>query len=92
MIARITAVAILTATVVSTAWAGEGFDRQKTISEFELRRMSDAAYTELLRQSERKGHSFSASSIANGYRRHLEELRHRLIGEGYRILAGEAGA
>ena len=92
MIARITAIALLAVTVASAAAAGERFDRQKTISEMELRRMSDAAYTELLRQAERKGHSYSARSIANGYRRHFEELRARLIGTGYTILAAEAGA
>ncbi len=92
MITRITAIGLVAATLFFTAAAGEDLDRQETISEVELRRMSDAAYTELLRQSERKGHRFSATSIANGYRRHLEELRARLIKEGYTILAGEAGA
>ena len=92
MIARLTAIAFLVASFAAAASAGEGFGRQRTISEVELRRMSDAAYTELLRQAERKGHTFSAGSIANGYRRHLEELRQRLIGAGYTILAGEAGA
>lgn len=88
----IAAMALLAGTLVVPAGAGERFDRQKTISELELRRMSSAAYTELLRQAQNKGHSYSSESIANGYRRHLDELRLQLIGSGYTILAGEAGA
>ena len=88
----IAAMALLAAMLAGSAEASENFDRKKAISEIELRRMSSAAYTELLRQAHSKGHSYSAESIANGYRRHLEELRLRLIGAGYTILAGEAGA
>ena len=89
---RPAAIALIVTTLACPAAAGEGFGPQKTISEADLRRMSAVAYTELLRQAAGKGHTYSAKSVANGYRRHLEELRLRLIGAGYTILAGEAGA
>lgn len=88
---RYTVIGLMAATLACSTMAGERTGSAKTISEAELQRMSRAAYTELLRQAMSKGHSYSAASIANGYRRHLEELRLTLIGVGYTILAGEAG-
>lgn len=92
MRARVTALALVAGLLTSLAASAASIDRQKTISEAELRRMSAAAYSELLRQAEGKGHRYAPELVARGYARHLEELRLQLEGEGYIVLAGEAGA
>ena len=61
------------------------------ITEVELKRLSDAVYSWLLDQAIQKGHFYSPEVIASGYKRHFEELKVQLIGQGYIILVGEAG-
>ena len=86
------AIALIAVTFASNAIAEGLSTAPKTITEEQLLLMSAAAYAELLRQAESKGHTYSEESIANGKRRHLEELMLRLMSDGYIILVGESGA
>ena len=86
------ALTIISALLCGTAYAQENSRHQKTLTEAQVRTMSDALYTDLLQQSYMKGHRFPQAQIENGYKRHLEEFRLRLIQDGYTILVGNAGA
>ncbi len=83
--------AMLAVAFAQPAYAGEKIEPRKPISEAEVQIVSDATYTELLRQALNKGWRFAPEQIEKGYRRHFEELKLQLINQGYRILAGEAG-
>ncbi len=83
--------AMLAVAFAQPAYAGEKNEPRKPISEAEVQIVSDATYTELLRQALNKGWRFAPEQIEKGYRRHFEELKLRLIDQGYTILAGEVG-
>ena len=65
---------------------------QKVMSEMTVKMISDFTYADLLGQAMKKGWRYTPAQIESGYRRHFEELKLRLIDQGYVILAGEAGA
>jgi hypothetical protein len=46
-------------------------------------------YTKTLQASSRLGHHFTPEQVANGYKRHLEELRLQLLDQGYLIIEGQ---
>ncbi|HEX2526880.1 MAG TPA: hypothetical protein VHL31_11370 [Geminicoccus sp.] len=55
----------------------------------EVRLLSDAMYTKTLQASSRLGLRFTPEQVANGYKRHLEELRLQLLDQGYLIIEGQ---
>ncbi len=83
--------AMLAVAFTEPAYAGEKIEPRKPISEAEVQIVSDATYTELLRQALNKGWRFAPEQIEKGYRRHFEELKLQLINQGYTILSGETG-
>lgn len=50
-----------------------------------------AAYSNLLEQAHRKGWRYRESDIESGFRHHYEELKLRLIDEGFAILPEDIG-
>jgi hypothetical protein len=86
------ALTVISIALCGIAYAQENSKYQGTLTEAHVRTMSDTLYTDLLRQSYMKGHRFPQAQIENGYKRHLEEFRLRLIQDGYTILVGDAGA
>lgn len=89
---RIAAMALLAAVIAQPLEADDRSVARKVISEAEARMISEITYTELLGQALRKGWRFTPEQIESGYRRHFEEFKLQLIGQGYTILVGEAGA
>jgi hypothetical protein len=57
----------------------------KVISEEAVRNSSRIAYSSLLALVSHKGFHYPTNQIESGYRRNLEELKARLIGQGYVI-------
>jgi len=73
------------------AYAGDDAPKPKVVFEAAVKAVSDDAYMELVRQAWSKGWRFTREDIEKGLRRHFEEFKLQLIGEGYTILSGEAG-
>jgi hypothetical protein len=73
------------------AYAGDDARKPKVVFEAAVKAVSDDAYMELVRQAWSKGWRFTREDIEKGLRRHFEEFKLQLIGEGYTILSGEAG-
>ena len=73
------------------AYAGDDARKPKVVFEAAVKAVSDDAYMELVRQAWSKGWRFTHEDIEKGLRRHFEEFKLQLIGEGYTILSGEAG-
>ena len=88
---RIAMLALLAAVIAQPAQAGDRVKGQKLISEAAARMVSEATYTELLRQALSKGWRYAPEQIESGYRRHFEEFKLQLIDQGYTIVVGEAG-
>ncbi len=84
--------ALVAAVLAGPVEAGERPKAQRVVSESDVRMASELAYTELLTQALRKGWRYTPEQIESGYRRHFDELKLQLIGQGYTILLGEAGA
>jgi hypothetical protein len=89
---HIIALALLAAVAALPAQAGDKTPARKLISEAAARMVSELTYTELLRQAMSKGWRYTPEQIESGYRRHFEEFKLQLIGLGYTIVVGEAGA
>jgi len=83
---------LIVTSLTASANADSRANQQQTLTEAEVKQVSDAVYTWILEQSAMKGHRFSPEQIQSGYRHHLEELKLQLIDRGYIILAGEGGA
>jgi hypothetical protein len=73
------------------AYAGDDARKPRVVFEAAVKAVSDDAYMELVRQAWSKGWRFTREDIEKGLRRHFEEFKLQLIGEGYTILSGEAG-
>src|SRR3546814_3950707 len=90
---RLYATIEMIANLIAQPLRGEdGVRKQKSISEAEVRAISEITYADLLAQAFRKGWRFNPESIQKGYQRHFEEFKLQLINDGYTILAGEVGA
>ena len=89
---RTALLALLVATVAQPVWAGDKATAWKLVSEATVRMVSDATYTDLLRQAMSKGWRYTPEQIERGYKRHFEEFKLQLIDQGYTIVVGETGA
>lgn len=89
---RIAMLAMFVAAVAQPVWAGDTPTAWKLVSEATVRMVSDATYTDLLRQAMSKGWRYTPEQIERGYKRHFEEFKLQLIDQGYTIVVGEAGA
>jgi hypothetical protein len=89
---RTALLALLVAAAAQPVRAGDEATAWKLVSEATVRMVSEATYTELLRQAMSKGWRYTPEQIERGYERHFEELKLQLIDQGYRIVIGEAGA
>ena len=85
------ALVIVAALMTVPAYAGDDARIPKVVFEAAVKAASDDAYLELVRQAWSKGWRFTREDIEKGLRRHFEEFKLQLIGEGYTILSGEAG-
>jgi hypothetical protein len=85
------ALAIVAALMSVPAHAGNDARKPKVVFEAAVKAVSDDAYMELVRQAWSKGWRFTHEDIEKGLRRHFEEFKLQLIGDGYTILLGEAG-
>ena len=85
------ALAIVAALIAMPVYAGDDARKPKVVFEATVKAVSDDAYMELVRQAWSKGWRFTREDIEKGLRRHFEEFKLQLIGEGYTILPGEAG-
>jgi len=83
--------AIVAALLAMPAYAGDDARKPKVVFEAAVKAVSDDAYMELVHQAWSKGWRFTREDIEKGLRRHFEEFKLQLIGEGYTILPGEAG-
>jgi len=88
---HLAALVLLVTVIGQPASAEDGAKPARLVSEAEVRLVSDALYTELVRQAFNKGWRFSWDQIERGYRRHFNELKLQLIDKGYVIVVGEAG-
>jgi hypothetical protein len=82
---------VITAALIATP-VHAGDPTGKVISEVAVRIASDDAYMEIMRQAWSKGWRFTPEQIEHGSKRHFDELKLKLIDQGYIILPGEAGA
>jgi hypothetical protein len=71
----------------TSAQAGEG---ARSLTEEQVRRISDAEYAALLAAAGAKGWSYSADQVASGRARHRVETRARLVNVGVIIRPAEA--
>jgi hypothetical protein len=85
------ALAIVAGLMAVPAYAGDDTSKPKVVFEAAVKAVSDDAYMELVQQAWSKGWRFTHEDIEKGLRRHFEEFKLQLIGEGYTILPGEAG-
>jgi hypothetical protein len=89
---RIAMLALLVAVAALPVQAGDKPTAWKLVSDATVRMVSEATYSDLLRRAMRKGWRYTPEQIERGYRRHFEEFKLQLIGLGYTIVVGEAGA
>jgi hypothetical protein len=61
-------------------------DTNKQIAEDALRTISAQMYSGILSQECMHGRRYTQSRIENGFKRHFEEMRLRLIADGYTIV------
>ena len=85
------ALAVLSAMIAQPVFAETKSSLSMLVAEGEVRAISDFVYTELCRQAISKGWRFTPEQLENGYRRHLEEFKVRLIDQGLEIVPGEVG-
>jgi hypothetical protein len=82
---------VLAAMVVLPLSAGPGLaeghqNDGKPISEDAVRTASARLYSDILARACRNGWRYPRSQIENGFRRHLEEMKLQLVGQGYTIV------
>ncbi|CAM5763941.1 hypothetical protein LMIY3S_00980 [Labrys miyagiensis] len=63
----------------------------RLISEQIVKNSSDISYAAILRQAAQKGWHYQPADIAAGYRHHFEEMKQRLIDQGYTIVPDIGG-
>ncbi|MER9406476.1 hypothetical protein NKI36_20805 [Mesorhizobium caraganae] len=77
---------LLAATLVASAGRCWSNDTSRQISEDALRTISAQMYSGILSQECMHGRRYPKSRIENGFKRHFEEMRLRLIADGYTIV------
>ena len=77
---------LLAATLVASAGRCWSNDTSRQISEDALRTISAQMYSGILSQECMHGRRYVQSRIENGFKRHFEEMRLRLIADGYTIV------
>ena len=77
---------MVAAMLVASAGRCWSEDSHKPISEEALRTVSAEMYSDILAQECLHGRRYSQSRIENGFKRHFEEMRLRLIADGYTIV------
>lgn len=84
-------VAVMLILTAAQPLGAEQLQQRKFISETTVKLASAMAYANLLEQARQKGWQFSESDIESGSRHHYDELRLRLVNDGYTVLPADAG-
>ena len=77
---------MLAATLIASAGRCWSEDSYKPISEEALRTASAQMYSSILAQQCLQGRRYPQSRIANGFKRHFEEMRLQMVAGGYSIV------
>jgi len=88
---RFAALALIAILMARPVFAADQVNPTRLISEAAIRAVSDAVYTELIRQALKKGWQFSSEQIERGYERHFDEIKRQLVDRGYVLVVGEVG-
>jgi hypothetical protein len=61
-------------------------DEQQSITEEQLRRLSDAEYIALITDASDAGWSYTPEEVASGLKRHYQERKARMIDVGFTVV------
>ena len=64
-------------------------DQQQSITDEQLRALSDAEYIALITDKNEAGWSYTPEQVASGLRRHYQERRARMIDVGFTVVSGD---
>ena len=64
-------------------------DQQQSITDEQLRALSDAEYIALITDKNEDGWSYTPEQVASGLRRQYQERRARMIDVGFTVVSGD---